>query len=76
MSMSGIVTRSGLRKRSNGSPYSSGSTGVIPSVYVTMEPGALPRQVVMISCSRAKRVKSATMRKYPEYPIRSMIPSS
>ena len=31
MSMSGIVTRSGLRKRSNGRPYSSGSTGVMPS---------------------------------------------
>ncbi len=31
-----------------------------------MEPGALPRQVVMIPCSRANRVKSATIRKYAE----------
>ena len=53
----------GVEEALEGQLVGMGSTGVMPSVYVTIEPGAEPRQVVAMPCSRAKRVKSATMRK-------------
>jgi len=43
MSMSGMLMRSGLRKRSNRSPYLSGSILVIARLYATSDPAAEPR---------------------------------
>ena len=43
MSISGIDTRSGFRKRSNSRSFCSGSMSVIPITYATSDPAADPR---------------------------------
>ena len=43
MSISGMLMRSGLRKRSNSRSYVMGSRSVMPSRYDTSEPAAEPR---------------------------------
>ena len=54
MSMSGMLTRSGFRKRSNSSSCCSGSMSVISMQYATSEPAADPRPgPTGIDCSRA-----------------------
>ena len=63
-SMSGIDTRSGLRKRSNSRSNLSGHTLVMPSAYATMEPAAEPRPgPTGMPRSRAAAMKSCTIRK-------------
>ena len=42
-SKSGMLTRSGFKKRSNRSPYGIGSSSVMPSEYATSEPAPEPR---------------------------------
>ncbi len=64
MSMSGICTRSGFKKRSKMSPYRSGSRSVIRSAYETTDPAADPRPgPTRIPFSRANRMRSHTIRK-------------
>ena len=75
-SISGIVTRSGFRKRSNINWCSSGSTEVISRANATREPLPEPRTLYQMFCSREKRHRSHTMRKYSAKPIWLMIPSS
>ncbi len=77
MSMSGICLRSGFRNRSKISPYRSGSRSVIRSAYDTTLPAALPRPgPTRIPRSRANRIRSHTIRKYPANPIGTMTSSS
>ncbi len=64
MSMSGIEMRSALRKRSNSSSYSIGSTSVICRQYETIEPAAEPRPgPTAMPLSLANLTKSQTIRK-------------
>ena len=64
MSMSGMDTRSGFRKRSNSRPYRSGSTSVMSSAYETIEPAAEPRPgPTAMPLSLAYLTKSQTIRK-------------
>ena len=70
ISISGIETRAGFRKRSNSRSYCSGSTFVMPSAYATMLPAALPRPGPTGTPRRfAASIKSCTIRKYPAYPM-------
>ena len=72
--MSGSETRSGFRKRSKIKPKSIGSTSVMRMQYATRLPAAEPRPgPTGIPCSRAWRMKSQTIRKYPGYFIRLII---
>jgi hypothetical protein len=62
--MSGIDTRSGLRKRSKRRSNLSGQTSVMRSAYATSEPATDPLPgPTGIPFSRAAAMKSATMRK-------------
>jgi hypothetical protein len=64
MSMSGIVFRPGLRKRSKRRSYLIGSMSVISRQYATRLPAALPRPgPTPIPFVFAKWMKSQTMRK-------------
>ncbi len=64
MSISGIDTRSGFRKRSKSNSFCSGSMSVISMQYATSEPAADPRPgPTGMPCSRAKRMKSQTIMK-------------
>ena len=65
-SMSGIDTRSGFRKRSKSRSNLSGQTSVMRSEYATSDAADDPRPgPTGIPFSRAARMKSATMSKYP-----------
>ena len=76
-SMSGMLILSGFRNRSNRRSYLIGSTFVMPREYDATLPAALPRPgPTYTPISRAARMKSWTMRKYPAYPIRVMTPIS
>ena len=77
ISISGSDTRSGFKKRSKSRSYLIGSTFVIPVQYATADPAADPRPgPTETPMSRACRVKSWTIRKYPGYPVFSMVASS
>ena len=66
MSISGIEMRSGFKNRSNSNSCCRGSMFVIPSEYATSAPAADPRPgPTGIPFSRACRMKSHTIRKYP-----------
>ena len=66
ISMSGILLRAGLRKRSKIRPCSIGSRSVIPREYATRLPAADPLPgPTGIPLSLAYRIISATIRKYP-----------
>ncbi len=75
-SISGMVTRSGFRKRSNISLCRIGSTEVIPKAKATSEPAADPRALYQMFFSRACRHKSHTIRKYSSKPMARITPSS
>ena len=77
ISISGMVTRSGFRKRSKSRPYSSGSISVMRRAYATRLPAADPRPgPTGMPRDRAKLMMSHTIRKYPAYPIVVMTSNS
>ena len=77
MSMSGIDTRDGLRKRSNSRSYLIGSRSVIHRQYATAQPAALPRPgPTRMPRSRANLMRSQVIRKYDENPMSLMTLSS
>ncbi len=76
MSTSGYAVRPSLMNRSNSSSWRIGSTRVIPSTYVTIEPAALPRPWAGIPRDFANRIRSQQMRKNSARPVRSMTSSS
>ncbi len=77
MSKSGMEIRSGFKNLSNKSPYSRGSSSVILKPYATIEPAPLPRPGPnIIPLSLPHFIKSDTIKKYPEKPIRFIISSS
>ena len=64
MSISGIDTRSGLRKRSKSKSYLIGSILVIHKQKATTEPAAEPRPgPTATSIFLASRIKSSTIKK-------------
>ncbi len=69
-------TRTSLRKRSNNSPCSTGSTAVIPRQNAITELAALPRPWQRIPRSRANRTASHITRKNPEKPSLPITASS
>ena len=77
VSISGMLIRSGLRKRSKSRLYFIGSRSVIPSDHATTEPAAdpLPGPIGIPLCFAAEII-SATMQKYPGKPICSITSSS
>ena len=76
-SKSGMDTRSGFKNRSNSSLKSIGSMSVMRSDHAATEPAPEPRPgPTGMPCSLAQRMKSQTMRKYPENPILVMTWSS
>ena len=76
-SKSGMLTRSGLRKRSKRRLYGMGSRSVIRIAYATIDPAPEPRPgPTGMPLSLACRMKSQTMRKYPGNFIPAMTPSS
>ena len=64
MSKSGMLTRSGFKKRSNRSLFAIGSMSVMRIEYATSEPAPDPRPgPTGMRCSFAKRMKSHTIKK-------------
>jgi hypothetical protein len=77
ISKSGMLTRSGFRKRSKSRRYRIGSRSVMRIEYATIDPAPEPRPgPTGMPLSFACRMKSQTMRKYPAKFIFAMTSSS
>ena len=77
ISISGIDTRSGFKKRSKSKSYLIGSILVIFKQYATTEPAADPRPgPTETPISLAALIKSSTIKKYPGYPVLAMTSNS